>query len=549
MKLKWCFLILTILVLCIQPGLSAPGDIIWQQTSGGQSGEEWGYSLDTTADGGLLVTGAAYSGDGNVTGSHGNGDLWVIRLGADGSKLWDRAYGGNESDYGLSIKTTADGGSVVLGTTGSNNGDISGYHGNGDLWVLRLSPAGDILWQKVYGGNLTDEGGDILLLPDGGYMLTGYTMSDNGDPTGHKGGGDLWMIRLDQAGSIIWQKTIGGSRRDSGSSIIRTTDGGYAMTGNTYSSDGDVSANHGSSDLWVVRTDGNGSLLWQKSFGGSKLDWGHSLAEFPNGDLLVGGVTASADGDISLNHGAGDVWVLRLTASGDKIWEKTYGGSFSDNLWKAEISPRGGAFLVGETFSVDGDIQANHGDADIWISEIDANGTLLWSKTLGGSNYESGAWVKQIADGNLTITGTTRSQDGDVKNAKGEGDLWTVKIDANYIPVTNPVQNTTLAPVNTTPVVANQTVVTQPPAGGNTTGSIVQITPLPGSSAMPGDPDNDGSYEDLNGNGKIDLQDPAIFFANYDWLREHFPPLTLDFNKNGAVDFGDINALFAEASG
>ncbi|MFH0968458.1 MAG: hypothetical protein V1862_12315, partial [Methanobacteriota archaeon] len=422
MKLQVSIFILIGLLLLIQPGSAAPGDILWQQTLGG-SGEEWGYSLDSTADGGMLITGVAYSSDGNVTGAQGNGDLWVVRLGADGTPLWNRAFGGNESDYGLSVKSTTDGGSIIVGTTGSNNGDISGYHGNGDLWILRLSSTGDPLWKKVYGGNLTDEGGDVLQTPDGGFILAGYTMSDDGDASGHHGGGDLWMIRLDQAGSIIWQRTFGGSNRDSGSSIIRTSDGGYAMTGNTYSTDGDVSTNHGSSDLWVIKTDVNGSLLWQKTFGGSKFDWGHSLVELPGGDLLVAGVSASADGDVSLNHGSGDIWVLRLTPDGQKIWEKTYGGSFSDNVWKVELSPNGGAYLSGETFSVDGDVTKNQGDADLWVAEINATGSLLWSKTFGGKNYESGSWVKLMPDGNLVVTGITQSEDGDVKDAKGGGDL------------------------------------------------------------------------------------------------------------------------------
>lgn len=582
MKQQISFLIIIISLLLIQPGSAASGDILWQQTLGGSTGEEWGYSLDSTADGGVLVTGIAYSADGNVTGAHGNGDLWVVRLGADGTPLWNRAFGGNESDYGLSVKSTADGGSIIIGTTGSNNGDISGYHGNGDLWILRLSPTGALLWQKVYGGNMTDEGGDVLQTPDGGFVLAGYTMSDDGDASGHHGGGDLWMIRLDQSGSIVWQKAFGGSRRDSGSSVIRTSDGGYAMTGNTYSIDGNVTMNHGSSDLWVIKTDDKGTLLWQKAYGGSKLDWGHSLIELPGGDLLVAGVTVSADDDVSLNHGAGDVWVLRLTSDGQKIWEKTYGGSFSDNVWKVDLSPNGGAYLTGETFSVDGDVTKNQGDADLWAAEIGANGSLIWSRTLGGQNYESGAWVKLMPDGNLVITGTTRSEEGDVKNAKGGGDLWVAKIDAHInssadlilnvsaiphipenmtgnmtnipSPVSLPpnlseVQNQTSIPP-AVDIKANQTLMNgSSSVGMNKTVSTIQMPVIPGSVAIPTDSNGDGRYEDMNGNGKIDLQDPAIFFANYEWIKDHFSPGSVDFNLNGVVDFGDISALFAEASG
>ncbi|WP_319578658.1 hypothetical protein [uncultured Methanospirillum sp.] len=595
------------LLLLMQIVSAAPGEIIWQQTLGGQAAEEWGYSIDTTSDNGMIITGIAYSEDANISGAKGQGDLWVVRFGPDGKPLWNHAYGGNGSDYGLSVKTLSDGGSIIVGTTGSTNGDISGYHDNGDLWVIKLSSSGEPVWKHVYGGNMTDEGGDIIPTPDGGYMVVGYTMSNDGDVTGHHGGGDLWMMHLDQAGSLVWQKVLGGSKRDSGSSIIRTSDGGYAMTGNTYSSDGDVTSNHGSSDLWVVKTDGNGTLLWQKSYGGSKLDWGHSLIELPGGDLLVAGVTASSDGDVHLNHGAGDIWVLRLSSQGGLIWEKTYGGNFSDNVWKVEPSPGGGAFLVGETFSVDGDIPGNHGDADLWTSEIDGNGTLLWQRTLGGSNYDSGSWGRLMQDGNLAVVGTTRSSDGDVQGSIGNGDLWAVKINTGGVPSngsanssvntsvqTHPVNLSNVSANGTTPLIADnatQLPLSHPINSTNTTGNVTpsQVTvfsgnssenltmpipspainltagnntvngsanlsvnttlvPIPGFVQIPGDPDSDGKYEDLNGNGKIDLQDPPILFNNFDWIKANLPNQAFDFNGNGVLDYGDITALFEEAS-
>lgn len=559
----------------ISPGSAAPGDIIWQQTFGGLE-EEWGYSLDTYPDGGIIATGVTYSNDTNISGYHGNGDLWAVRLDPNGMLIWERAYGGNESDYGLSVKHTSDGGSIIIGTTGSNNGDVTGYHGNGDLWLVRLSPSGEMVWEKTYGGNLTDEGGDIVQTPDGGYMMVGYSMSIDGDVTGNHGRGDLWMIKIDQTGKIIWQKCLGGSKRDSGSSIILTSDGGYVMTGNSYSSDGNATGNHGSSDVWVVKIDLNGTLLWQKTYGGSKLDWGHSVTELPGGDLMVTGITSSSDGDISMNHGAGDIWILRLTPDGELIWEETYGGSFSDNIWNIKPSPNGGAYLVGETFSVDGEIRGNHGDADIWVAEIDGDGTLLWDRCLGGSNYESGSWITQLSDGNLVVTGTTQSRDGDVTGSHGGGDLWTVKIDArlpaelkiSQIAMTVPVLNTTLVTTITTNLSDNLTliqipvqnvtpslpalsvVITTTQGTPVNTSSLVNLTlsSLPGSILIPGDPDGDGRFEDLNGNGKIDLQDTTAFFTYFEWIQKNEPASGFDFNRNGVIDFGDINALFTEAS-
>lgn len=587
MKLSWAIFGIMGFCLLIFPGSAVPGDILWQQVLGGTH-NDWGYSLDTYPDGGIIATGIVYSP--NITGYHGNGDLYAVRLNPNGTLLWQRAFGGNESDYGLSVKITLDGGSVIIGTTGSNTGDVTGYHGNGDLWAIRLSSSGDKVWEKTYGGNLTEEGGDIITTPDGGYMMVGYSMSIDGDVTGNHGGGDLWMIRIDQSGKILWQKCLGGSKRDSGSSIIHSSDGNYVMCGNSYSSDGDVTGNHGSSDVWVVKTDANGTILWQKAYGGSKLDWGHSVIELPGGDLMVAGVTASADGNVKVNHGVGDIWVLRLSPRGDLIWEKTYGGSYSDNVWKLDSSPRGGAYLVGETYSVDGDITGNHGDADLWVSEIDANGSLLWKRAYGGGNYDSGSWIKELPDGNLAITGITQSHDGDLASIHAAGSFWVVKIDSglaaskvqqnvpnlssvspvkvnatpvmpvNVIPQDNsthiqiPVQNITqsqpysVAVNNTSPVFTRNTTLSVNLTTSQTLTGNRTLVPLPGFIKLPTSPKGDGKYTDLDGDGKLDKEDVRIFFYNIDWVRANEPVSDFDFNGNGIIDYGDISALSAKVT-
>lgn len=608
MKLIWSGFSMILLALLVPAGCAAPGDILWQHVLGGPADEEWGYSVDITPDGGILATGSAYSEDLNITNVRGGGDLWVVRLDKDGQILWDRAYGGNQSDHGLSIKATADGGGIIVGTTGSQNGDITRSYGNGDLWVVRISPEGEMLWNQVFGGNMTDEGGDVLLTPDGGYLVIGYTLSDDGDPVGHRGKGDLWMFTLDANGSMVWQKTYGGSERDGGSSGVQTSDGGYAITGNTYSTDGDVTENKGGSDLWVLKTDLNGTLLWQRSYGGSKLDWGHAITELPGGDLIIAGVTSSADGDVSQIHGAADVWILRLNPQGDVIWEKTFGGSYGDNVWKIEPSPRGGIYVVGESASVDGDLSENHGDMDLWIAEIADDGTLLWSRTLGGSQYESGSWLA-LHDEDLILTGLTYSPDGDVQGYRGGGDFWLMKVNGHFnatLPITGPVPDGVSLPAPSTEIVslvisentsvpshqaiplednltalvpgpdiptspasaseasvtANETVNVSdiipsdqvPPSPDiseiNTTSALnLSVLVIPGNSLPPGDLNNDGLYEDLNGNGKVDLQDPTIFFTNIDWIKEHQPVSAFDYNKNGGIDMGDIMVLFEEVSG
>lgn len=503
---------------------ASPGDILKNQVLGLPDGPEWGYGLDTSPDGNTTVCGVAYPDQSVDLGSLGNGDAWVLRFDTGGAILWEKLFGGNETDYALSVRNLPDGGAAVIGTTGSYNGDVTGYHGNGDMWFINIGPDGNIRLDQAFGGSLTDEGSDLALLPDGGYILCGYTMSADGHSRRQSGGGDLWLIRLDQNGTVMWQQTYGGSRRDSGTSVILTREHSIVACGNTNSTDGMVSGNRTSSDVWVIKTDLNGTLLWERSFGGSALDWGHSVVELASGDLMVAAVTASGDGDIEKNHGAGDIWLMRLTPDGTPVWKHTYGGSFSDNVWKLEPSPGGGAYFVGDSYSVDGQFKGNHGESDLLIGEVDGDGNLLWYRQIGGSSVDRGSWVKQTGTGSLMITGMTASSDGDISGEHTSGDLWLVEVegsaDKQFSP---PLPQPDIAPP------------AQPPVG-----------PLGGDGPVPTDPDGDGRYEDMNGNGRMDLQDPTVFFTYFSWLQSQGYVFAFDFNENGNLDLSDVQALFKE---
>lgn len=493
---------------------AVPGDILKNQVFGLPESPEWGYGLDTSADGNTTVCGVAYPDDSLKLGHLGNGDAWIIRFDKNGTVLWEKLYGGNETDYALSVRNLPDGGAALIGTTGSYNGDVTGYHGNGDMWVMNLGPDGNIRWEHALGEGETDEGSDLVVLPEGDIIVCGYTMSSRN--------GDLWMLRLDPEGNIVWQRAYGGNGRDSGTSIVKTRDNGVVICGNTNSTDDMGKANRTSSDVWIIKTDLNGTPLWEKSYGGSALDWGHSIVELTSGDLMVASVTASDDGNISTNNGAGDIWLMRLTPKGDLIWEKSYGGSFSDNVWKMEPTSKDGAYFVGDSYSLDGSFTGNHGESDLLIGEVDSNGTLLWHRLIGGSQVDRGSWLGKTMINTLMVTGMTASSDGDLSGNHTSGDLLFLEIQGNDA-------NSAILPE------LNLTKSTEP-----------QIGPLNGNGSVPTDPDNDGKYEDLNGNGKKDLQDPTVLFKNFAWLQSQGYLSSFDFNENGTLDLSDVQALFAE---
>ncbi|MDR3273636.1 MAG: T9SS C-terminal target domain-containing protein [Flavobacteriaceae bacterium] len=403
--------------------------IEWQKCLGG-SGNDYASSIQQTSDGGYIVAGSTYSNDGNVSGNHGNSDGWVVKLNPSGEIDWQKCLGGSSYDSVSSILQTSDGGYIVAGYTLSNDGDVSGNHGNGgDGWVVKLDASGNLLWKKCLGGSDLDGFYEIQQTSDGGYIVAGSTKSNDGNVSGNHGNSDGWVVRLDASGNLLWQKCLGGSGEDSVSSIQQTSDGGYIVAGHTESNDGDVSGNHGGGDGWVVKLDASGNLLWQKCLGGSYEDYA-SICQTSDGGYIVAGSTYSNDGDVSGNHGGKDGWVVKLNPSGEIDWQKCLGGSSRDDASSIQQTSDGGYIVAGYTHSNDGDVLGNHRNTDGWIVKLDASGNLLWQKCLGGSSEDSASSIQQTSDGGYIVAGSTKSNDGDVSGNHGDYyyDAWVVKI-------------------------------------------------------------------------------------------------------------------------
>ncbi|MBM7560374.1 Ig-like domain-containing protein [Marinitoga litoralis] len=234
---------------------------------------------------------------------------------------WQKTFGGSDLDSAHSIEQTTDGGFIVAGYTKSNDGDVTGNHGlySYDYWIIKLDENGNLEWQKTFGGSDSDSAHSIEQTTDGGFIVAGYTKSNDGDVTGNHGGADYWIIKLDSNGNLEWQKTFGGSNWDYAQSIEQTTDGGFIVAGYTWSNDGDVTGNHGlySYDYWIIKLDENGNLEWQKTFGGSDSDSAHSIEQTTDGGFIVAGSTRSYDGDVTGDKGDYDYWIIKLDESGN----------------------------------------------------------------------------------------------------------------------------------------------------------------------------------------------------------------------------------------
>ncbi len=404
--------------------------LTWQKCLGGSSYDA-PIKMIQTSDGGYLIGGYTYSNDGDISGYHGGLDFWIVKLDSSRNMVWQRCMGGSNEDFFKSVIQTIDGGYLIYGHTGSTNGDVSGNHGNYDIWEVKLDLTGNIIWQKCLGGTGYDNIQSVIQTADGGYLVSGFTRSTDGDVSGQHGAEDIWLVKQEPAGNITWQKCFGGTNYDAPTSVIQTVDGGYLVTGCTTSIDGDVTGNHGDYDIWVIQLDSLGNNTWQKCLGGTSTDFSYTTIKTTDGGYLLSGYTCSTDGDVTGNHGQEDIWEVKLDSEGNITWQKCFGGISDEQPNAGVIQTTDGGYLVsGYTNSYDSNVTGNHGEDDIWELKLNSSGNMIWQKCLGGSSSEYPQYVYQTSDDGYLIGGYTMSSDGDVSINHGSFDIWVVKMDS-----------------------------------------------------------------------------------------------------------------------
>jgi len=316
----------------------APSTTYWAKTYGGPN-DDLAHWIQQTSDGGFIIAGE--------TSSSGAGfaDFWILKLNANGEVAWQKTYGGSNDDIAYSIQQTSDG-FIVVGMSDSFSNPL------GDIWVLKLSTNGEVIWQKTYRESGSNLARYVLSISDG-FVVAGETSSFG------TGNADFWVLKLNSSGDVIWQKTYGGSNNDRIYSIQKTpSDNGFIIAGET------SSFGTGNTDFWVLKLDSSGNVLWQKTYGGINDDIASSIQETLDGGFIVAGETSS------FGTGNADFWLLKLNSSGDVIWQKTYGGSNNDRIHSIQTTSDGGFIVAGETSS------SGAGNADFWVLKLDGNGNI-----------------------------------------------------------------------------------------------------------------------------------------------------------------------------
>jgi uncharacterized repeat protein (TIGR01451 family) len=450
---------------------SLDGTSLWKKTLGG-SLEDVPISYLHNPDGSFLIVIMSESNDGDITNNHGSLDIWVCKLDNNGNLIWQNSFGGSDGENPGEIARTPDGNYVIAGNTGSNDGDVTGNNGDEDLWVIKISDSnGALIWQKALGGSRAEEdfSQQVVVANDGSiYAITG-TVSNDGLVSGNHGtgdNGDIWVVKLNSSGTVLWTKCLGGVGDDYNADIKIGPSGDIFITGIVYNSF-ELPSFHGNGtdmgDIYFARVSPNGDLLFQKCFGSTANDNTEPSIDIlsleNDGSVVLGGEVQGGDGDVVGFHGSpgkSDIWIFKINASGNIVWQRTLGGSGDDIVDGAWVYTNGNFFHIEDTrgtiiktedngYLVSALVSSNDGDiydfhtppptlnspgTDLWLAKLSSTGQLEWSNALGGGDYEGAGPALEIAKNDFIVTGSTTSRDGDIQSNNGDHDVWLLRLGA-----------------------------------------------------------------------------------------------------------------------
>lgn len=417
------------------PEVEFTGEIDWAKNFGG-SNEDDAVSMVATPDGGYAIAGFTLSTDGDIIDkTTTDADFWILKLAADGTKLWSKTYGGTNDDRATRIINTNDGGFAVSGFTRSIDGDVSVNNGFYDYWLIKLDASGTLQWEKTYGFEGNDQAQSVMQTSDGGFFVTGFLDVSASGGQGNDftreplhGVGEFWGVKTNALGEIQWRRFFGGTNNDRSYEVVEVNDGGFLMIGNSESNDFDITDPKGSYDFWAVKISASGDLLWTKNFGGSEIEIAYAMTKTSDGNYLIVGDTRSSDKDVTNPKGNADVWAIKINNSGALIWQKTYGGSQFDTARSVKEFADGNLLFTGSSRSNDQDVSANFGMSDFWTIITGSNGEKLFEKNYGGSNLEFGNTSVITTNGKIVMAGSSLSNDFDVPENKGAKDALAVKL-------------------------------------------------------------------------------------------------------------------------
>ena len=384
--------------LLLTAGMCPASAGTWARVYGG-SGNDEALAVQQTSDGGFVLAGLTQSS------GAGSSDAWVLKLDGSGNVQWERTYGGTGNDDAQSIHQTSDGGYVFAGRT-----DSFGQGGPGDFWVVKLSSTGGIQWEMTYGGACIEDAHAVQQTSDGGYVVAGNTCS-----FGFVGSGDVWVVKLDSSGNIVWESTYGfASTFETATSIQELSGGGYIVAGYTDVNNPPMNPPPADNDFWFFMLDASGFIQWQWTAGGfvSGLsgDSAHAVQQTSDGGFVVVGTT-------TLGAGSFDFWVIKLSGAGMIQWQQTYGFPLTlESAQSVRQTADGGYVVAG--------YRRFGGSLDLLVIKLDASGNMQWQKSYNAGTRNLANAVRQTSDGGYVVAGFTDAL------SSGNKDAWVLRLDA-----------------------------------------------------------------------------------------------------------------------
>ena len=395
---------------------AAAPSIEWERHIGG-SGSDYDDFIQQTKDGSYIFAGVTNSNNSGVSGNQANYDALIAKLNASGDIEWQKHLGGSGFDRAYSIQQTRDGGYIFAGVTNSNDGDVSGNHGNSDAWIVKLNASGGIEWQKCLGGSNYDVAYSIRQTGDGGYIIAGSTSSDDGDVSGYHSNGDAWIVKLNSAGAIEWQKCIGGSDMESAYQIQQTSDGGYIVAGGTRPHN--IESFNELHNAWIAKLDAAGGIVWRMDLGSSP-NHAKSIRQTSDGGYIVVGHPG-----FTVDNTGGSPWIVKLNKSGEIAWQKNVEGDAKS----IQITSNGDYIIAGAGYE--------YSYSTFWTAKLNASGEVVWQKHLKGPLGAKAYTIQQTIDGGYIAAGeieysdrpngtwivkfTSDNNNGNITNGSGGG--------------------------------------------------------------------------------------------------------------------------------
>lgn len=459
--LLYCAILFQLTVVKAQP------TFLWDKTFGGNNWEEL-HSIKTLSDGNLIFGGNTQSQPGDSTTVTDSlcgvpiigpyYDYWLVKTDVDGNKIWDKRFGGSGNDRMWVVHNTKDGGFLCGGTS---NSDAScqkkqDSFGEDDWWIVKTDADGNLLWEQTYGTDGDDELWDVVELEDGSILALGQSYSglSGNFKTAVAGNSpdssDMRLAKIDKDGNLLWDRTYGGTGDELGQKIIKTEPGTEIVIGGQSTSKPlvgrksaplyagiDVNGNR-SNDMWVLRLDLKGDIIWDESYGGTGNDIMKDMEPLDNGNFLIAGQSNSGiSGNKEWeNKGESDFWLVEIAPDGTRLWDRAYGGSARDDGYAIHVNDKQEILFGGVSRSgISGDkSDPPEGDYDYWMLFLEPDGEPIWDVSFGGSSNDALYDITPVSDGGVLLGGHSASNASGYKTENNFGDIgandwWIVKTD------------------------------------------------------------------------------------------------------------------------